>query len=132
MPVPMRLRNVVLVGAALAGAAITCAAAPETSPRQRLAFNADWRFHKGDVENGQGAIDDAGWRRLDLPHDWGIEGPFDQDLPGSTGKLPYFGVGWYRKRFDVDAAERGLRFYLDVDGAMSHAQVWLNGQLAGG
>ena len=31
-------------------------------------------------------FDDRNWRQLDLPHDWGIEGPFRQDLEGGTGK----------------------------------------------
>jgi len=98
-----------------------------------LSFNDDWRFHKGDVEGGEGtAVDDAGWRKLDLPHDWGIEGPFDQDLPGATGKLPWFGVGWYRKRFQVSEGDRARQVHLDIDGAMSRAKVWLNGQLVGG
>ncbi len=46
-------------------------------------------------------FDDRGWRRLDLPHDWGVEGPFKQEYPGETGKLPWWGVGWYRKHFSV-------------------------------
>ncbi|MFZ0828741.1 MAG: beta-galactosidase GalB [Verrucomicrobiia bacterium] len=78
------------------------------------------------------AFNDSDWRQLNLPHDWGIEGPFKQEFPGETGKLPWWGIGWYRKHFEVPAAEQGKNFYLDVDGAMSHAQVWLNGQLVGG
>jgi beta-galactosidase len=77
-------------------------------------------------------FDDSGWRRLDLPHDWGIEGPFMQELPGSTGKLPWAGVGWYRKHFDAPASDAGRQIYLDIDGAMSYAMVWLNGRFAGG
>src|SRR5579871_3404111 len=75
---------------------------------------------------------DAGWRPLTLPHDWGIEGPFKQEYPGETGKLPWWGVGWYRKHFTIPASDPGRRVYLDVDGAMSHAAVWLNGQFVGG
>ncbi len=77
-------------------------------------------------------FDDGTWRRLDLPHDWGIEGPFRQDLPGETGKLPWIGVGWYRKHFRVDTADKEKRLFIDIDGAMSYAAVWLNGQLVGG
>jgi beta-galactosidase len=77
-------------------------------------------------------FDDAGWRELDLPHDWGIEGPFEQHRPGSTGKLPWDGVGWYRKRFRLDPAEVGeRRVELEVDGAMSHTTVWFNGRCVG-
>ncbi len=76
--------------------------------------------------------DDSGWRSLDLPHDWGIEGPFDQSLPGETGKLPWQGTGWYRKTFALPAADAGRRLALEIDGAMSHSAVWLNGRFVGG
>jgi beta-galactosidase len=80
----------------------------------------------------QPKFDDAGWRKLDLPHDWGIEGPFKIEYPGETGKLPWWGIGWYRKHFNVPANDKGRRFYLDVDGAMSYATVWVNGHFVGG
>jgi len=80
------------------------------------------------------AFNDSGWRKVTLPHDWGIEGPFSMDLPGDTGKLPWAGIGWYRKHFSVpaDATENGRRTFLEIDGAQSHALVFLNGHLVGG
>ena len=77
-------------------------------------------------------FDDSGWRRLDIPHDWGIEGPFMQERPGDTGKLPWQGVGWYRKTLPITAADEGRRIYLDIDGAMAYSAVWLNGRFVGG
>ena len=68
---------------------------------------------------------------LDVPHDWGIEGPFRDDLPGDTGKLPWKGIGWYRKHFNVPESDRGKHVFIDFDGAMANAQVWLNGQYVG-
>ncbi len=85
-----------------------------------------------DVAYTRGDFDDSAWRRLELPHDWGIEGPFKQEYPGETGKLPWWGVGWYRKHFEVPATDRGRRLYLDIDGAMSYAAVWFNGHFVGG
>lgn len=85
-----------------------------------------------DISYTKKDFDDRGWRQLSLPHDWGIEGPFNQDYPGETGKLPWWGVGWYRKHFSVATDEKGRRFYLDVDGAMAYATVWLNGKFVGG
>ncbi len=76
-------------------------------------------------------FDDAQWRSLDLPHDWAIEGPFRMDLPNNTGKLPWAGIGWYRKNLDVPADAQGNRFYLDFDGAMTCPQIFVNGKLAG-
>ncbi len=80
----------------------------------------------------QPSYDDSAWRRLDLPHDWGIEGPFDQDLPGETARLPWQGVGWYRKTFDLPSSDADRRLILEIDGAMSNSAVWLNGRFAGG
>ena len=107
-------------------------------PRERVSFNGDWRFHKleasepsADLAPADPGFDDSHWRRLNLPHDWAIEGPFMSDLPNSTGMLPSAGVGWYRKHFDAAVSDRDRRVFLDIDGAMSHAQVWLNGHLLG-
>ena len=76
--------------------------------------------------------DDAGWRKLCLPHDWAIEGPFRNDLEGFTAKLPWKGIGWYRKYFSLPQSGQGQQVYLDFDGAMANTQVWLNGHLADG
>jgi beta-galactosidase len=84
------------------------------------------------ISYAQSTFDDSQWRSLNLPHDWGIEGPFRQEYPGETGKLPWWGIGWYRKHLSVPTADAGKKIYLDVDGAMSHATVWLNGQFVGG
>src|SRR5687768_13394449 len=63
---PLLLRRWAVV-AFLAGAwavvSPVAAAAADAVPRQRLSLNADWRFHKGDLE-GHGALDDSTWRRL--------------------------------------------------------------------
>jgi Beta-galactosidase/beta-glucuronidase len=86
----------------------------------------------GDLAYARPDYDDGAWRLLDLPHDWGIEGPFDLAANGDTGKLHYEGVGWYRKRLSVSAADLSGRVFLDFDGAMSYANVWVNGVYAGG
>ena len=77
-------------------------------------------------------FDDSGWRHLNLPHDWAIEGPFNIDYNGSTGKLPYWGIRWYRKTLELSQDDAGKQIYLDIDGAMSYASVWCNGQYVGG
>ena len=162
-----------ILAAMLMGAPALICAASIPNPGERISFNANWLFAKGDpagagtnlsygmlkpwllansadlstgsppasrpkgtpggdVAYTQPGCDDSGWRKLNLPHDWGIEGPFKQEYPGETGKLPWWGIGWYRKHFTVPASDSGKQFYLDVDGAMSYAAVWLNGQFVGG
>jgi beta-galactosidase len=96
------------------------------------------RFKKPETHFGESipyaesTFDDSSWRLLDLPHDWGIEGPFSSAGNGGTGRLPFYGVGWYRKKLTIPASDSGKSIFLDVDGAMSYASVWINGQLAGG
>lgn len=87
----------------------------------------------GDVAYVQPGYDDSGWRVVNLPHDWAIEGPFNSGgVGGGMGRLPSPGIGWYRKKIDISAEDSGKSVFLDVDGAMSYATVWCNGKLAGG
>lgn len=110
--------------------------------RSETNFDRDWSFARYGLQADgsriqepespeQSSFDDSKWRKLDLPHDWGIEGPFRPDLEGFTGKLPWRGIGWYRKHFDVSAKDKAKQFYLDFDGAMANAEVWLNGKKVG-
>ena len=84
----------------------------------------------------QAGFDDEAWDRVDLPHDWAIAGPFYEGwgapVSGGMGRLPTPGVAWYRKRLDIPASDVGRSVFLDIDGAMSYAIVWLNGKLVGG
>jgi beta-galactosidase len=80
----------------------------------------------------QPGFEDSSWKQIDLPHDWAIEGPFTRSGGGGMGRLPSAGVGWYRKKLVIPATAAGKSIFLDLDGAMSYAAVWLNGQLVGG
>jgi beta-galactosidase len=84
----------------------------------------------------QASFDDSQWAKVELPHDWAIAGPFqegwDSEVSGGMGRLPVNGVGWYRRKLDIPATDAGKMIYLDIDGAMSYAMVWLNGNLVGG
>lgn len=89
-------------------------------------FNANWKFTKGDVPQGEKlATADKTWRTLDLPHDWSIEGPFSQEWASGTGYLPG-GIGWYRKSFALDAAQQNKTLYLYFDGVYKNSEVWIN------
>ena len=107
------------------------------SLRTRENFNQNWHFNvsqnieqePSDAE--EESFDDSGWRTLNLPHDWGIEGPFSLQLDGTTGKLPWSQIGWYRKTFELLKEDRGKRIFLDIDGAMANAQIYLNGEKVG-
>lgn len=81
-------------------------------------------------------FDDSGWEKVNLPHDWAIKGPFfdggNPEVGGGMGRLPVNGVAWYRKKLEIHSSDAGRSIFLDVDGAMSYAMVWLNGILVGG
>ncbi len=84
----------------------------------------------------QTGFNDGTWESVTLPHDWAVKGPFykgwNTEIGGGMGRLPVHGVAWYRRKLDIPAADAGKSVFLDVDGAMSYAMVWLNGQLVGG
>ncbi|HEV2765689.1 MAG TPA: glycoside hydrolase family 2 TIM barrel-domain containing protein, partial [Pyrinomonadaceae bacterium] len=77
-------------------------------------------------------FDDAAWRKLDVPHDWSIEGPFSKDNPtGKDGGFLPSGVGWYRKHFTLPASYSGRRVFVEFDGVMANSDVWVNGRHLG-
>ena len=84
----------------------------------------------------QAGFDDSAWEPVTLPHDWAIAGPFytgdKPEVGGGMARLPSQGVAWYRRRLDIPASDKGKSIFLDVDGAMSYAMVWINGTLVGG
>jgi beta-galactosidase len=110
-------------------AATATAATPAAAQRQRLSMDPGWRFTLGDPAGAQQpAFDDSQWRRLDLPHDWSIEGTPRQDAPAG-GRGGYFptGIGWYRKAFRLPAGARGREAWLEFDGVYMNSDVWVNG-----
>ena len=71
------------------------------------------------------------FKAVELPHDWAIYGPWLADEGGD--KLPWKNaVGWYRRDFTLTAEEAARETYLDFDGVMAHATVYLNGCVVGG
>ncbi len=109
--------------------ALLGAARPASAQRLRFSMDPGWRFTLGDPAGAERpGFDDRAWRRLDLPHDWSIEGTPRQDAPGG-GRMGYFpaGIGWYRKAFRVPAAARGRDAWLEFDGVYMNSDVWING-----
>ncbi|HEV2391668.1 MAG TPA: beta-galactosidase GalA [Verrucomicrobiae bacterium] len=127
------------------------AAAEPTSPRERLLMDFGWRFHLGD-DWGTGedlakagssggparpGFSDMGWRSTNLPHDWAIELPFDEQADGSHGfkpvgpGFPQNSVGWYRRVFTLPKEDAGKRLWLEFDGAYRDCRVFLNGYFVG-
>ncbi len=96
-------------------------------------FCKNWKFHLGDTDNAKDpAFDDSGWRTLNLPHDWSIEGEFSNDHPATPGggALPG-GIGWYRKKFTIPEADKDKLVFVDFDGIYQKSEVWINGHYLG-
>ena len=111
-------------------AALSCLCAADGA-RVRRGFDEAWRFQLGDVTGGERAdLNDSGWRKLNLPHDWSIEQPYSASNPSGNGYLPG-GVGWYRKSFPVPEAAGGRRVSLEFDGVYRDSDVWINGHHLG-
>jgi len=111
-------------------ALVLAAPSPAAAQRRTLDFDRAWRFHLGDLSGAEApGLDDSGWRTLDVPHDWSIEGQFSDTNPARPGggALPG-GVGWYRKAFAVPQADSGRLVFVEFDGVYRNSQVWINGQ----
>ena len=105
------------------------AAAVVAQPRRVTSMDAGWRFHLGDVADAQmPAFSDGDWRKLNVPHDWSIEGENLRDNPGG-GSIGFFptGLGWYRKTFDVKTFDKKKRYSIEFDGVYMNSTVWING-----
>ncbi|MGP2570589.1 DUF4982 domain-containing protein [Ornithobacterium rhinotracheale] len=118
--------------------------------RSNTLLEKDWRFtRQDDASFSNKKLNDSKWQKVRIPHDWAIYGPFDiendiqrtaikqdgQEAPiahaGRTGGLPFVGVGWYRRAFDLPSFNDNQKVYIQFDGAMSHAQVFVNGKKVG-
>lgn len=118
--------------------------------RSEFLLEKGWKFTRQDQpEFANPAFDDSQWQSVTVPHDWAIYGPFSaqndkqevaisqdgqkeaMEHAGRTGGLPFVGVGWYRIPFEVPTFAPGKRVTLLFDGAMSHANVYVNGKKAG-
>ncbi len=94
-------------------------------------FNEAWLFNLADTPGAEApAFDDAGWRNVNLPHDWSIEQPFDQTLASGTGFLPG-GIAWYRKHFTLTSTPYPKVYTLRFDGIYKDSTVYLNGHKLG-
>ena len=117
------------------------------SPRQIASLDFDWRFHRGDIpgvlpdlstnrsltpapEFLDPAYDDSSWQRVNVPHDYIIEGAFDPKADEAHGYLPVE-PAWYRKTISIPANDQGRRLWLEFDGVYRDSQMWLNGHFLG-
>jgi len=104
----------------------------DTIKRNQL-FDFDWKFIQEDVSDASTVtFDDSNWRKLDLPHDWSIEGNLDKNNPsGVPGGYFPTGIGWYRKSFMVSNAWKDKRVSIYFEGVYMNSEVFVNGKSVG-
>ena len=122
--------SAVMITILLAAVLMSCSG---SGPRERIGFNTGWRFSlSGDGNAIKTDFDDSGWRLLDLPHDWSIEGTFSDTNRATAGggALPG-GIGWYRKTFMLDQSKKNKMIYAEFDGVYRNSEVWINGNYLG-
>ena len=109
-----------------------------------------WKFYKGENTAAFNIdFDDSSWETVKIPHDWAIYGPFDKQVDkqtviieqnneekatektGRTGALPFVGVGWYRTSLNLDKYTKDKQVLITFEGAMSNAEVYINGKKVG-
>ncbi|HEX3364890.1 beta-galactosidase GalA [Phenylobacterium sp.] len=138
-----------IAGAAEPAAAKASSALTASGPGERLSLDLGWRFHLGDVPmpvphtgdqsyastkagaaGGAAGLryDASAWRKLDLPHDFVVEGPFLETANVGQGYRPK-GVAWYRRTLRLDPADQGKHLELQFDGIATNATVWVNGNV---
>lgn len=105
---------------------------PDFSTR-KVAFNSGWNFHLNDSVNDKDTINSSTiWRTLNLPHDWSIEGQFDEKSPaGYGGGSLNGGLGWYKKSFKIALENKEKITSIIFDGVYRNSQVWINGHYLG-
>lgn len=112
---------------------MSCASVETDKTRERISIDFDWKFQLGDMDNAElENFDDADWRLLDVPHDWSIEGEYNENNPaGIAGAYLPTGIGWYRKNIKIENLQKDDKYFVEFDGVYMNSDVYINGQLLG-
>lgn len=113
----------------LASGFFSCYAQNIAGIDRKQLFDNDWKFFLGDpLTAASKKINEKNWRKLDLPHDWSIEGKIDPKNPtGKDGGYFPAGVAWYRKTFKVPEEWKGKNVSIYFEGVYMNSEVFING-----
>jgi len=127
------LKILLMVTIVMAFCSTSYVQASEDIARQRTNIDFDWLFYLGDETKAKySSFDDQHWRKVDLPHDWSIEGEYKEDHPaGYRGGFLPTGIAWYRKHLQWDDNWQDKHLAIEFDGVYMNSEVWINGRLLG-
>lgn len=95
--------------------------------RKTLSFNADWRYHIGDVSDASAAeFDDRGWKQVVLPQAWNEDEAFAKAIHDLSANIV-----WYRKKFRVPKGITSDKVFLEFEGIRFGGEFYLNGKFIG-
>ena len=124
------MRRLSLLGLLILTLSPLCLRATEARVIQNIDF--DWYFYPADIQGCE--MDNSrflSWRKVDVPHDYSIEGTYDQKNGRENGFLPGGGVVWYKKELEWNPLWEGKKVFIEFDGAYMNSTVWLNGYKLG-
>jgi beta-galactosidase len=144
---PGLLLRALLLVALLCGVSVGLAGGAAADARRITSLDFDWRFHRGDIPGVlaetstnanlspapgflSAAYDDSSWQKVNVPHDYIVEGAFDSKADEAHGYLPVE-PAWYRKMISIPATDQGRRLWLEFDGVYRDSRMWLNGHFLG-
>lgn len=113
--------------------AVFCYAQKPNGFERKQLFDYNWKFFSGDAADAKANdFNDESWRKLDLPHDWSIEGKIHPKNPtgGAGGYFPA-GIGWYRKTFHVPDGWKTKNTAIYFEGVYMNSEVFINGKSLG-
>jgi len=111
----------------------SCQTPDSAITREKVSLNFDWKFALGDFQGAESTeYDDSEWRLLNVPHDWSIEGEYNEkNSTGIAGAFLPAGIGWYRKIFDLDSLIQDDKYFIEFEGVYMNSDVWINGHHLG-
>ena len=97
------------------------------SDRVKQNIDSEWHFIRGDfpAEEETHQVNQLPWEKVNLPHDWSIEGPYDKNQNATQGFLP-MGIGWYKKGIKLPENWEDKKVFIVFDGVYRNSDVWMN------
>jgi beta-galactosidase len=97
------------------------------SLRFQQTINDTWQYLDQGIAFGHSTdlVDDTGWEKVNLPHTWNAEDPFDDK------KSYRRGISWYRKNIKIPEKLAEKRIYLRFEGSNQVTDLYVNGSFVG-